>query len=100
MTGRAELVPEPQIDIIASLCGSSVAWFYMMVEGASDGAVKCGLPRKLATELAARALVGAGNMIIKTGKHPGEVKSYHVICFFSASLPVQKMLGISWEINA
>eukprot|EP00112_Aurelia_sp_Birch-Aquarium-sp1_P010516 Seg2241.4 transcript_id=Seg2241.4/GoldUCD/mRNA.D3Y31 product="Pyrroline-5-carboxylate reductase 3" protein_id=Seg2241.4/GoldUCD/D3Y31 len=72
--GRAELVPEPQIDIVASLCGSSVAWFYMMVEGASDGAVKCGLPRKLATELAARALVGAGNMIIKTGKHPGELK--------------------------
>eukprot|EP00795_Rhopilema_esculentum_P017263 gene17263-8826_t len=70
----AENVPEPQIDIISSLCGSSVAWFYMMIEGASDGAVKVGLPRKLATELAARAMVGAGNMVLKTGKHPGELK--------------------------
>ena len=95
MKGRAELVPEPQIDIIASLCGSSVAWFYMMVEGASDGAVKCGLPRKLATELAARALIGAGSMIIKTGKHPGEVKSHYVKYFFSAFVPVKKRLRIS-----
>ena len=70
----AKNVPEPQIDIISSLCGSSVAWFYMMIEGASDGAVKVGLPRKLATELAARAMVGAGNMVLKTGKHPGEVR--------------------------
>lgn len=71
----AEYVPEPQIDIISSLCGSSVAWFYMMIEAASDGAVKVGLPRKVATELAARAMVGAGNMVLKTGKHPGEVRS-------------------------
>ncbi len=66
-------MPEPQIDIISSLCGSAVAWLYMLMEAASDGAVKCGLPRKLATELAARSMVGAGNMVLKTGKHPGEV---------------------------
>ena len=46
----------------------------MMIEAASDGAVKVGLPRKLATELAARAMVGAGNMVLKTGRHPGEVR--------------------------
>eukprot|EP00794_Sanderia_malayensis_P001460 gene1460-1614_t len=72
--GRAVEVPEPQIDIVSSLCGSSVAWFFMMIEAASDGAVKCGLPRKLATELAARALAGAGHMVLETGKHPGELK--------------------------
>jgi len=70
----AEKVPEGHIDVISSLCGSSVAWFYMMIEAASDGAVKVGLPRKLATELAARAMVGAGNMVLKTGRHPGELK--------------------------
>ena len=73
VVGRAVSVPESQIDMISSLCGSSVAWFYMLIEAASDGAVKVGLPRKLATELAARAMVGAGNMVLQTGKHPGEV---------------------------
>ena len=68
-----ERVPEGYIDIISSLCGSSVAWFYMMIEAASDGAVKVGLPRGLATDLAARAMVGAGMMVLKTGRHPGEV---------------------------
>ena len=52
----------------------------MMIEAASDGAVKVGLPRKLATELAARAMVGAGNMVLKTGKHPGAVRT--IFCFF------------------
>ena len=47
-----------------------------MIEAASDGAVKVGLPRKLATQLAARAMVGAGNMVLRTGKHPGEASDF------------------------
>ena len=77
LLGYAEMVPESQIDIVSALCGSSVGWFYMMIEALSDGAVKVGLPRQSATKLAAHSMVGAGKMVLETGMHPGEVCSFY-----------------------
>ena len=58
----------------------------MMIEAASDGAVKVGLPRNLATELAARAMVGAGKMVLETGKHPGAVRAIPLFSFIVKSV--------------
>ena len=40
----------------------------------ADAGVKQGLPRELAYRLAAQTMVGAGKMVLTTGKHPAVLK--------------------------
>lgn len=47
---------------------------YMVVEALADGAVKQGVPRAMAIRLAAQVLIGSGEMVLKTNKHPGVLK--------------------------
>lgn len=46
----------------------------MIIEALSDGGVKQGLPRNLATKFAAQTLLGSAKMVLETKKHPGELK--------------------------
>lgn len=45
-----------------------------MIDALSDGAVKMGVPRALATKFASQVLAGSGKMVLKTEKHPGQLK--------------------------
>ena len=40
----------------------------------ADGAVAAGLPRQKAMMYAAQTLIGASEMVMQSGKHPGELK--------------------------
>ena len=40
----------------------------------ADAGVKQGMPRDLAYRLAAQTMVGAGKMVLNTGKHPAILK--------------------------
>lgn len=73
-TGRTDIIPESLIDAASAVSGCGPAYAYIFIEALADGAVKCGLPRKKAVEYAAQMLYGAAKTMLKTEKHPGELK--------------------------
>ena len=72
--GIVESVPEKLLDAVTGLSGSGPAYVFQMIEALSDGGVKTGLPRDVATRLAAQTLLGAARMVLQTGDHPGVLK--------------------------
>jgi len=72
--GRAKELPESQMDAIIGVSGSSPAYVYLFIEALADGAVKEGMKREDAYEMAAQAVLGAAKMVLETGQHPGALK--------------------------
>ncbi len=72
--GVALQVKESLLDAVTGLSGSGPAYAYQMIEALSDGGVAAGLPRDVATKLAAQTLLGAAKMVLETGQHPGALK--------------------------
>lgn len=72
--GSALEVPEKLLDAVTGLSGSGPAYIYMVIEALSDGGVAMGLPRDVATRLAAQTVLGAAKMVLETGLHPGVLK--------------------------
>ncbi len=72
--GLAVEVPEKLLDAVTGLSGSGPAYVYQIIEALSDGGVRVGLPRDIATKLAAQTLLGAAQMVLTTGQHPGALK--------------------------
>ncbi len=72
--GLALEVPEKLLDAVTGLSGSGPAYVYQIIEALSDGGVRMGLPREIATKLAAQTLLGGAQMVLSTGQHPGTLK--------------------------
>ena len=72
--GLAIEVPESHLDAVTGLSGSGPAYGFEIIEALSDGGVLMGLPRDIATKLAAQTLLGAAKMVLETGIHPGQLK--------------------------
>lgn len=72
--GVAVAVDEKLLDAVTGLSGSGPAYVYQVIEALSDGGVRVGLPRDIATKLAAQTVMGAAKMVLETGQHPGVLK--------------------------
>lgn len=96
--GVAQQVPEKMINSIGALAGSGPAYvikylhrmgaivqsvylrfvrffqIYLVIEALADGAVKQGIPRKMAIQFAAQTTLGAAKMVLHSGKHPAALK--------------------------
>lgn len=72
--GLAVATPERLLDAVTGLSGSGPAYVFQMIEALSDGGVRVGLPRDVATKLAAQTLYGAAKLLLETGLHPGVLK--------------------------
>src|SRR5207237_6279973 len=72
--GRAVQVPEKLLDAVTGLSGSGPAFVAVVIEALADGGVRMGLPRDLATMLAAQTVLGSAKMLLETGMHPGQLK--------------------------
>jgi pyrroline-5-carboxylate reductase len=67
-------VKESLLDAVTGLSGSGPAYIYLIIEALSDGGVASGLPRDIATKLAAQTVFGSAKMVLETGQHPGALK--------------------------
>jgi pyrroline-5-carboxylate reductase len=72
--GVAFQVKENLLDAVTGLSGGGPAYVYQFIEALSDGGVASGLPRDMATKLAAQTVLGGAKMVLETGQHPGALK--------------------------
>ena len=63
--GRAVVVEEKHMDAITGLSSSGPAFIFTILESLADAGVKTGLPRELATLLAAQTTMGAAKMVLE-----------------------------------
>ncbi len=72
--GRTVIVDEKHMDAVTGLSGSGPAFLYIIIEALAEAGVHVGLPRDIATLLAAQTTYGAAKMVLETGSHPALLK--------------------------
>ncbi len=72
--GKTAIVPERLFDAVIAVSGSSPAYIYTLIDAMALGAVKQGMPRAMALEAAAQAVLGSAKMVLETGEHPCKLR--------------------------
>ncbi len=72
--GKLFAMEEKLIDAGSALSGCGPAFAFLFIEALADGAVKCGMPRAQAEQLAANTLLGSAKMALESDLHPGALK--------------------------
>jgi len=72
--GRTLVLDEKHMDAVTGLSASGPAYIYVILESLAEAGVKMGLPRDVATLLAAQTTFGAAKQVLETGAHPALLK--------------------------
>ena len=67
-------LPEKRLDAVTGLSGSGPAYIYTVIEALADGGVLVGLPKEKALTLAAKTVIGAAKMVMKSNEHPAKLR--------------------------
>ena len=65
---------EDLLDAVTGVSESGLGFCFEFIQAMSDGGVACGLTRDQSTICAAQTLIGAGMMVLNTGRHPIQLR--------------------------
>ncbi len=68
--GEAMWVRESLLNAVTGLSGSGPAYIFMVIEALTDGGVKMGIPRDVASRLSIQTVFGAAAMLKELHQHP------------------------------
>jgi pyrroline-5-carboxylate reductase len=74
LVGKAWIVEDKLMDAVTGLSGSGPAYVLTFIEALSDAGVKNGLPRDIATGLAAQTVFGTAKLLLETNEHPAVLR--------------------------
>jgi pyrroline-5-carboxylate reductase len=74
--GEVVTVEEEFMNAATGLSAGGPAYVYVIIESLAEAGVKVGLPRDLATQLAAQAVLGASSLVLQSGMHPALLKDH------------------------
>ena len=72
--GNTLILDEKHMDAVTGLSASGPAFMYIIIESLAEAGVKVGLPRSVATQLAAQMTLGSAKMVLETREHPALLK--------------------------
>jgi pyrroline-5-carboxylate reductase len=65
---------EGMLDMATAVSGSGPAYLFYFIEAMTEAAVKIGLPRETAKEMVIGTVLGAGYLVLQSGKEPAELR--------------------------
>jgi pyrroline-5-carboxylate reductase len=65
---------ETSLDMVTAVSGSGPAYLYLFAEAMVDAAVNIGLSRQNAEALVSQTVLGASQLLVKSGKSPAELR--------------------------
>lgn len=73
-SGKVQEVDESLIDTATAIAGCGPAFVYEMIDAMTQAGVQNGLNAMTARHLAAQTLLGASKMVLKSDKHPAQLR--------------------------